>query len=132
MKLNRSSLAFIVAPLTPAVIIAAGVQMEKKTFFLSVLLALLVSYIACFIFGALIIRFLKRKKVLNVLYLTMSGALVGGVVFYLFGFLMAFLLDSSNVFMIRKVLSGGAFGFSAALVFGLIAGYPVFKDKERL
>jgi hypothetical protein len=90
------------------------------------LIALSVSYLSCFVFGAVLISFLRHKRHLNTINLSIGGAVLGAVVFYIFGFGFSALLDASKSMVpsSSELLYGAALGVLVALPFGLIAGYP--------
>ena len=97
-------------------------------------IAISVSYVSCFLLGAPLISFLKRKQHLNLVYLSVGGAVMGAVVFYLFGFGLAATLDSSRTVMpyLFELTWGAALGMLVALPFGLIAGYPLRGTVDDL
>lgn len=102
---------------------------------LVLLFALSVSYLSCFLLGAPLISYLRRHRVLNTIYLSIGGAILGAVVFYVFGFGFSALLDSSRSLMpsAGELFYGAMLGVLVALPFGVIAGYPLVgatKDSE--
>src|SRR6185437_8165244 len=90
--------------------------------------SLLFSYVPCLLFGLPLIRFLEKRRSLTVMRLAIGGALIGAVVFCVFGFVLSGLLESSNGSFsgIRQLVSGALLGLLVAALFGVIAGLPLF------
>lgn len=130
MSSARTVLAFLVAPVFPVLFSLyeyGDIESGNGVSLLIVLIAFPVSYGASLLVGLPMIKILRRKQLLNIVTVTIGGAIFGAIAFYLFGFLFAALLESSrpvapNTF---ELLYGAMLGVLVALPFGLIAGYPV-------
>lgn len=132
MLVTRQRLAFVLAPALPALyllvmpILTKSVYTGRHDVFLVLLISLSVSYLSCFLLGVPLISFLRRNRFLNTIYLSVSSAVLGAAVFYVFGFGFSAVLDSSKSLMpsLSELFYGAALGVLVALPFGLIAGYP--------
>jgi uncharacterized BrkB/YihY/UPF0761 family membrane protein len=138
MLVTRQRLAFALAPALPALYFlvvlypTSSGDTGRNYVVLMLLIALSVSYLSCFLLGAPLISFLKRKRHLNTIYLSIGGAVLGAVVFYIFGFGFSALLDSSRSMVpsFSELVYGAALGVLVALPFGLIAGYPFIGSED--
>lgn len=134
MSVSRQRIAFALAPALPAVFLLVVPHLTnsaytgRHTAALVLIIALSVSYLSCFLFGAPLIFILRRNRKLNTVYLSIGGAVLGAVVFYVFGFGFSALLNSSRnlVPSVGELFYGAVLGVLVALPFGLIAGYPLF------
>ena len=139
MSAVRQRLAFAMAPALPALWIfifleytnpgASGGVWEILIF----AIALSVSYLSCFLLGAPLILFLKNKRHLNLIYITIGGAMLGGVVFYIFGIVLAMTLNTPRTMVpyLFELIWGAALGILVALPFGLISGYPLMGSVDE-
>jgi hypothetical protein len=125
---DRLVIATIVAPCSApiTIILAAVVQCGCWPFHYDlpwiVGFSLITGFVGLCAVGLPLVYVLRRVGRLNLISLALSGALAGVLVFYLFGRLLAFLLESSGPFNLLSAVWGAALGFILALVFGLIAG----------
>lgn len=129
MKLNRTRLAYTLAPALPALFFLIWLNpFNSAIAIISVLfVSLAVSYSSCFLFGLPLIPYLKRKQRLNIIFISIGGAVLGMVVVYVAGFGVAATLGSTKSVIpeLSELLWGAALGLLVALAFGLIAGYPL-------
>jgi hypothetical protein len=135
VKMTRTQLAYLTAPLVPAILLAcmlyafADRNWGSKAVFLSFLVF---GYIGCWALGPLLVLILKKLHLLSTLFISIGGAVMGFLVFYFLLFLFAMVLGShaSGIPSLPEILWGGGMGFSIALSFGLIAGFPLFKRRD--
>lgn len=135
---NRTHLAYLISPLFPALYLLLlpfflGASYTGRYDMLLVLVfALPVSYISCLAFGIPLISFLRKKNSLNIINLVTAGAILGLIVFYMFGFGFAELLNSTKkpVPDLKELLHGAMFGILVSLPFSLIAGIPFLNTKN--
>ena len=119
----------MLAPLLPSVLffIALHPQTVRVTV-LMLVLSILFSYVPCLLLGLPLIKVLEKRRSLSIVRLAVGGALIGAVVFCIFGFVLSGLLGSVNnaVSGVRELLSGAVLGLLVAALFGVIAGFPLF------
>ena len=120
---TRTLLAVLVAPALPTLYFLLA---YPEAGFFILIISLPVSYIACLVLGFPLLAFLKRKNRLNIAYVSVGGGILGMVVFYLFGFILVALLESTrDIYPTSdELITGVALGVLVALPFSLIAGYP--------
>jgi hypothetical protein len=96
---------------------------------LTALMAFPVSYLASVLFGWPLIGFLERKRRLYASNLLIGGAVFGAATFYLFGFGLAALLESTKLIApsLGELLFGAVLGLLLALSYCLIAGISFSK-----
>lgn len=132
---TRMKLAFLLAPIVPSLFMVVLLYSSGyKAVILALMFSIPISYFSCFVFGFPIISYLKKKQRLNIINIVLSGALLGAIVFYIFGFGFSALLDSYRHPLpnLVELVSGAVLGISVALPFGLIAGLPFFKIKKQV
>ena len=128
MAEHRSLIAAMIAPwAAPAVLILLPVVQSRSWPFhyelpLIVTCSIVFSYLGSFALGLPLVHVLRRVGWLSLTSLTLSGALAGALVFYVFFQLLGVVLASSAPFGTLQILWGVSLGFSVALVFGVIAG----------
>lgn len=131
MRNSRKTLAFIIAPILPSLffLVALHPSSVRLAAFMLVF-SVPFSYLPCFLLGLPLMRFLEKRHSLNTLMLTISGALLGIIVFYIFGFVLSGVLSSSKGIVpgVGELGWGAALGALVAISFGLIAGFPLFKS----
>jgi len=138
MTKYRLKMAFIIAPLFPALFFLimpffSGASYTGRYDILLILLfSLPVSYLSCFVFGWSLFKYLKKKQRLSVLSFVFYGALLGAVIFYIFGFGFSAFLDSSKSIApsLKELLFGAFFGIIVAAPFSLIAGIPLINKQQ--
>jgi len=119
----------MLAPLLPSIFFLVALHpptVRVTTLMLS--LSILFSYVPCSLFGLPLIKFLEKRHSLSTMRLAICGALIGALVFCVFGFVLSSLLGSPNsaVSGIRELVSGALLGFMVTALFGVIAGFPLF------
>ncbi len=128
---RRAWAAFALAPLAPSILllIALHPPTVRSTAFMLVL-SILFSYVPCFLFGFPLIRFLDKRQFLSTFTLTVGGALIGAIVFYVFGLFFSNLLGSPRSIIpgLRELVSGALLGSLVAISFGIIAGFPLLRS----
>jgi hypothetical protein len=132
----RMWLTSILAPLAPSVFFLFALHPSTvRVTALMLALSLLFSYVPCLLLGLPLIKFLEWRRSLSTMRLAICGALIGAVVFCTFGFVLSGLLDSSvdAASNIRESVAGALLGLSVAILFGAIAGMPLFArgSKQR-
>jgi purine-cytosine permease-like protein len=135
MSNTRTLLAILLAPALPTLyflIAYSDADSGSSAGFFILIISLSVSYIAFVVFGLPLLALLKRKRKLNIAYVSVGGAILGMIVFYLFGFVLAALLESSRDISpnLNELIAGAALGVLVALPFSLIAGYPLFGSEH--
>jgi membrane protein YqaA with SNARE-associated domain len=136
MNKKRIRLAFLLAPLGPALYLIAvsllSPSSSRYSLLMPLLFALPISYLSCLAFGVLLLKILRSHNALSAIALVAVGSLLGAVVNYLFGHLLATLLDSrtSTVPGIDVVTWGVFLGAMVAIPFALIAGIPLLPAKD--
>ena len=89
------------------------------------------SHIGLYVFGLPLTFLLRRMGWLNLISLTLGGALEGVAVFYLFGRILGHLLNSSSSFALSDGAQGASLGFGVALMYGLISGLTLRSTGRR-
>lgn len=131
---NRKIVAFIFAPLLPSLFFVFALHLTNARLAAFVLVfSLSFSYLPCVLFGIPAIKFLERRDSLSVVNMSLFGALLGMVAFYIFGFVISMLLGSPKniVPTFGEILSGALLGISVALPFSLISGFPLFASRKN-
>ena len=134
MTINRTRLAYVLAPLFPSayLLLFSPVfgPMDGGWRFVVLIFSLPFSYLACLAFGVPGIALLKRVRRCDVVTITIMGAILGMMVFYVFGFYFAWLLGSSTdvIPTLSELGFGAQLGVLVAFPFSLIAGYPFLSE----
>lgn len=134
MEKTRLRNAYLIAPIVPSVILLVGFRLfDVRVFKFMAFFSVPVSYIACLLFGMPLISLLKKKHKLNLLNLAVAGAVIGILVFYLFGIGFAAIMGSQVSFTpdAIQLLWGAGLGLSVAIPFGLIAKLPLFVQSRE-
>lgn len=94
--------------------------------------AIVAGHVGFWIIGLPLVKLLRRLGRLNLLILTLCGALAGAAVFVLFGVFLALALGSLLYSSVNSLMLvwGGILGASVAASFGSIAGVPLFKQTD--
>ena len=135
MNNTRIRLAFLLAPLGPSLYLIVLTLLSQNSgrysFVMPLLFALPISYLSCVAFGVPLLRILRAHGALSAVAVVVVGALLGIVVNYLFGHILAALLDSreNTVPSIDIVMWGMLFGAMVAIPFVLIAGIPLLPTR---
>lgn len=136
MTKNRIRLAFLLAPLGPALYLISVWLLSRGSgrhdVFMTLLFALPVSYLSCLAFGMPLLHVLRARDSLSAITVVTVGALLGVVVNYLFGYLLAALLGSNvSVVPVSHVIAWGLIlGLLVAVPFVLIAGIPLLPRRN--
>jgi len=134
----REKLAFIISPLMPSLYFIAlvgytheGDGNDQNLAFI-MLFSLSASYLACFCFGIPTVLFLKKRKALSVFSVVGVGAALGVIVYSLVVALLSILIESNSHILpsVSDVMWGMFFGLVVALPLGLIAGYPMTRNRS--
>ncbi|WP_158014516.1 hypothetical protein [Ralstonia solanacearum] len=126
-------MAFLFAPLFPSIFMLFALQLTDPKIAVFVLLfSFSFSYLPCLLLGIPLVRFLEGRNALNVINMTLSGVLAGVLVFYGFGFAISVVLGSTKSIVptLGELVSGALLGFSVALPFSLISGFPLWREKK--
>lgn len=135
MTKDRVRLAFLLAPLGPAVYMLAVSVLSgspgRYDELMMLIFALPTSYLFCLLFGIPLIRILRAHNALSAVNFVVIASLLGIVANYAFGFVFAAFLDSrANVVPgIDVVIWGFLLGAMVAIPFALIAGIPLRKTE---
>lgn len=129
MTPKRLKLAYLIAPIFPVLLSLLFFQNENSARYslLILIFSIPVSYLSCLLFGLPLISFLKKFEKLTILNISISGAILGSIVFYLFGFVFSYFLGSTPSTIlpsISELFFGAILGVSVAFPFGVIAGFP--------
>ena len=130
--LTRTLLAFLLASVFPSLFFIIAFQLsDKNVILITLLFSIPFSYLSCLIFGIPIMYFFKKRGCLNTVSISLSGALLGMLVFYLFGFVFSSTLGSSRILLptLSELIGGSLLGLLVALTFCLIAGIPIRGNK---
>lgn len=135
----RKRLAFAISPSVPTLYlllmptILGSEYEDKRVAILVIVLSMLPSYVSCLLVGPAVVRALEKRNALSIVNIMILGAVFGAVAFYLYGFLVAILLDSQQEIFPRlsDILWGAMFGISVSLLFGLIAGIPLANFDKK-
>lgn len=138
VKINRTKLAYILAPIFPALYMLAIPYLSGSSYtgrhdiLLVLLFSLSVSYLSCLLLGFPLVKFLRKRNSLSLVNVVVGGVLLGMLVYYVFGYGFTALLDSSmeSVSLIQVLAWGAALGALVALPFSLIAGFPLTHPKK--
>ena len=130
MSDTRMILAALLAPALPGILALfeyGDIESGGSASLFILLIAFPVSNGASTMFGLPMVAYLRQKRRLNVTTVVVGGAILGAIVFFLFGFLLAALLGSSRDSLpaLNELTYGAALGVLVALPFALIAGYPL-------
>lgn len=128
MTLIRTKMAFLLSPIFPAIFfIIAFKSTHINTILLTLLFAIPFSYISCIIFGMTLLSYFRKKECLNAINISLSGAVLGALVFYIFGFAFAAFLGSSKDMIptLSELIGGALLGLLVAIPFCIIAGIPL-------
>ena len=137
--MNRTKLAYIIAPMFPtlylvAILYSPGPPYTVPNYLLLVLMfSLPTSYLSCLFLGYPFVEFLRERESLNLVSVVVGGSLLGAVVFYFVGghgFSALLGSSMSGDAHVRALISGAALGIMVALPFSLIAGLPLIHAKE--
>ena len=139
MTINRTKLAYILAPAFPTLYmlvmpyISGSAYTGRHDILLVLLFSLPISYLSCLLFGFPLIAFLRRKDFLNLINVVACGAVMGMLIYCLFGYGFSAFLDSyvSNVSLVKVLLWGAILGVMVALPFSLIAGIPLINQRKE-
>ncbi len=126
-------MAFLLAPLFPSIFLLFALRLTDLRQAVFVLFfSVLFSYLPCLLLGIPLTRYLEKRNSLSVVTVTLGGTLFGILVFYSLGFVISVVLGSQKgaVPALRELLSGALFGFSVALPFSLISGFPLCSTKK--
>lgn len=130
----RRWLAFGLAPLAPSIFFVFALHpLSVRVTGLMLLFSVPFSYVPCILFGLPLMKFLDKRRSLSTTNLTVGGALIGAIVFYIFGLLFSDLLESPRSLIpgIPESVSGALLGSSVAILFGLVAGLPLFRFETE-
>jgi len=133
MSITRICLAFALAPVFPSLFFLTAFHLSDRAMIMKTLIfSIPFSYVPCFLFGIPLVSYLKKKQRLNAVNVVTSGAVLGTVVFYVFGIVFSVFLGSSkNVIPeLAELVSGAILGVLVALPFSLIAGLPFGNAKQ--
>lgn len=136
MSDTRTILAALLAPAVPGIIALfeyGDIESGGSASLFILLIAFPVSYGASAMFGLPMVAYLRNKRRLNVITVVVCGSILGAIVFYLFGFILAALLGSSRDLLpaFDELMYGAALGVLVALPFALIAGYPLTGSAQE-
>lgn len=128
MSFKRIHLAFLLAPILPSLffIIAFGLT-NRSTVVAILVFAIPFSYISCLVFGIPLMSFYRKKNCLNMINMSISGAILGVLVFLIFGFVFSTFLGSLKEIVpaLSELISGALLGLLVTIPFCIIAGIPL-------
>ena len=133
--MTRIELAYLTAPLGPATLLgcALSIFMGENGVGPMILIAFIFfGYLGSWVLGPLLVFVLKKVNLLSTLFISIGGAVLGFLIFYLLFLLFVAALGSHKEAIPSRseILWGSGLGFSVALSFGLIAGFPLFKGRN--
>lgn len=133
MNKIRYRLAIAASPLVPAMISLVPMLHSESSQFniLALGLALLTCYLGLIVIGLPLVHLLMHFGWLNLLVLTITGALAGIVVFTLFLQGLEAILKSHSPIQFIQILWGAGLGLISALSFGLISGIASHSTRTR-
>lgn len=127
MSNKRIVLAFLIAPLVPSIYFLMMMEFASKSVIVMMLIySILFSYVPSLLFGIPFISWLQKKHCLSLVNVVIFGAVAGMIVFYVFRFVFAAMLDSSVSLVpgFSDLIWGALLGVFVSLPFSLIAGIP--------
>ena len=135
---NRTKLAYLIAPIFPALYMLAMPYFSGSHYsglhdtLMVLLFSLPISYLSCFFLGFPFVRFLKNRKYLSLVNVVAGGAVLGMFVYYIFGYGFSAFLDSSmsSVSHVSVLMWGAVLGVLVALPFSIIAGFPIIYSNR--
>ena len=87
-----------------------------------IVISIVFGYFGFIVFGLPLVHWLKRANKLNLIYLSLGGALAGTIAATLFFILLGLLLNSDASLKPGGFIWGAALGFSVAITYGAISG----------
>ena len=129
MRSTRLKWAYLIAPMLPSLLslLVFKNEINVRYSFLVLIFSIPVSYLSCILFGLPLVSFLRKKEKLTIVNISVGGAILGSIVFYLFGFVFSYFLDSTPLSILPNLsdlIFGAILGVSVALPFSVIAGFP--------
>jgi hypothetical protein len=128
----RNVLAIIIAPLMPAILMiglpvlfSLSWPFNETDYIYVIVVSIVFGYLGFAIFGLPLMLWLKRANKLNLVYLSLGGALTGAIVSTLFFILLGLLLNSNASLKPGGFIWGAALGFSVAITYGAISGITI-------
>lgn len=109
----------------------ADVAINSSYIYLVLLFSLPVSYLSCAVIGLPYLMYLRRRDEFYAVKIISGSAVAGAVIFYLFGFVFAALLNSSRPLLpsVAELGFGAFFGLSISIPFCMILRVPLIKPK---
>ena len=133
----RKTLAIIVAPLMPAiimigvpVIVSRSWPFNDSDYKIIIAVSVLFGYLGFGVFGIPIVYWLNKIYKLNLIYLSLAGAATGSIVFSLFSVLLGLSLNSTTSINLGSILWGAGLGISVAITYGIISGITIRSKPQ--
>lgn len=137
MNDRRFLLAVGIAPLTPivAIVLLLVLTTDESTtsYWIPIIVSfgLPTSYLGTCVVGLPLVIFLKRGGRLNLVSMSIAGAVSGGGLSACFSYFLSLLLGSPLRFDITLATWGAGLGIMVAITFGLLAGITSHSSSLR-